>query len=152
MGTVRADGAASLAPCWYRYGDRRLYLSMGSAAERLKNLRRDSRASFGILVNATPPYAHVWLGGRAVEVSEDADLRALDERPYIYVGEPNFRPHGDRRRRHSRDRQLERVGLSPHDGDASWSRASMRVLLGRPSHLGGMFSGMLGRAHATTVV
>lgn len=61
---------------------------MGNDAERLHNLRRDPRVSFTILVAATRPYAHVWLGGRAVDVRDDADLRNLDMLSDIYFGEP----------------------------------------------------------------
>ncbi|HEY2594451.1 MAG TPA: hypothetical protein VGK33_11170 [Chloroflexota bacterium] len=47
-----------------------------------------SRASYRVVVGTTRPYAHVWLGGRAVDVKDDADLSNLDELSQIYFGEP----------------------------------------------------------------
>jgi nitroimidazol reductase NimA-like FMN-containing flavoprotein (pyridoxamine 5'-phosphate oxidase superfamily) len=88
MGTVREDGTASVVPCWYRYSDGRIYMTMDRDARRLTTLRRDPRVSITVIVATTRPYAHVWLGGRAIEFNDDADHSNLRSLYQIYYGEP----------------------------------------------------------------
>jgi nitroimidazol reductase NimA-like FMN-containing flavoprotein (pyridoxamine 5'-phosphate oxidase superfamily) len=88
MGTVHEDGAASTVPCWYRYSDARIYLTMDQDARRLANLRRDPRVSITVIVSPTRPFAHVWLSGRAAEFNDDTDLSNLNLMYQIYTGGP----------------------------------------------------------------
>ena len=71
VGTNRVDGPPQLSPVWYLYEDGRLYISIGAATAKHRNLQRDPRIS--ICVDGCHP----------------------DARTVMIYGKAHIVPHGD---------------------------------------------------------
>ncbi|MCW2993521.1 MAG: class putative F420-dependent enzyme [Conexibacter sp.] len=87
IATLRHDGAPAAIPCWYRYESGTILLSIFSHAQRLRNLRADARVSLTAMAKA--PYRNVSLGGVAVELRDDPELRDIDALSQHYEGAPH---------------------------------------------------------------
>lgn len=87
MATVRADGYPASTPCWFRWSDGRLLLSMHSHAARLRNLEANPRLSLTVLGDSW--YQQLTVIGRVVELRPDDALTDIDQLSLAYRGVPH---------------------------------------------------------------
>src|SRR5262252_7651901 len=73
IGTLRADGSPHTAVTWYDWDGERVLVNMDSTRLRLKNLRRDPRATVTVM-DGESWYRQVTLRGRAVEIRDDPEF------------------------------------------------------------------------------
>lgn len=69
VATNRADGAPQISPVWYIHEDRRLYITVGTASAKYRNLRRDPRVSVCI-DGCHPDTRYVAITGTAELIEE----------------------------------------------------------------------------------
>ena len=84
IGTLRADGSPHTAVTWYDWDGERVLVNMDSTRLRLKNLRRDPRASLTV-VDGESWYRQVTLLGRAVEIRDDPEFKDIDRLSLRYT-------------------------------------------------------------------
>jgi PPOX class probable F420-dependent enzyme len=84
IGTLRADGSPHTAVTWYDWDGERLLVNMDSTRLRLKNLRRDPRASLTVM-DGESWYRQVTLLGRAVEIRDDPEFKDIDRLSLRYT-------------------------------------------------------------------
>ena len=84
IGTLRADGSPHTAVTWYDWDGERVLVNMDSTRLRLKNLRRDPRATLTVM-DGEGWYRQVTLLGRAVEIRDDPEFRDIDRLSLRYT-------------------------------------------------------------------
>lgn len=80
--TINADGTPLLTPIWYLYQDGRIYMRTNSQSAKVRNIRRDPRASLCIQ-DERPPYRGVTVKGAAAVQPEQPELSAGMSRHYL---------------------------------------------------------------------
>jgi PPOX class probable F420-dependent enzyme len=92
IATLRADGSPITSATWYGWRGDRFVLSMDADGPRLRNLRRDPRASLTALGETW--YDQVSVLGRAVAFEPDDAFAEIDALSQHYRGEPYPRSDG----------------------------------------------------------
>ncbi len=97
LATVRPDGAPQCNPVWFRWDGEQVALSQVATARKVRNLRREPRATL-VIVDPANPFRFLEVRGRVVSIEPDVDrafLRALMAR---YLGEdaPSHLPDEER--------------------------------------------------------
>ncbi|MEV4348739.1 PPOX class F420-dependent oxidoreductase [Actinoplanes sp. NPDC049596] len=88
MATVAADGRPVSVATWYLLeDDGRILLGLDAKRARLKHLHHDPRLSLTVLAG-DDWYSHVSVQGRAVSITDDEGLPAIDRLARHYTGEP----------------------------------------------------------------
>jgi len=76
LATQRRDGSVLLSPVWHEWHDEGFSVATNSDGAKLRQLRRDPRASI-VVCEQSPPYRGIELRGRARLLSEGVAETAL---------------------------------------------------------------------------
>jgi PPOX class probable F420-dependent enzyme len=87
--TLMADGSPHVAPVWFDYDGK--YIFVNSAKGRVKdlNVRRDPRVGIDI-VDPENPYRHLSIRGRVVDITEHGADDHIDKLAKKYMGVDSY--------------------------------------------------------------
>ena len=80
--TINADGTPLQTPIWYLYRDGLIYMRTNSQSAKVRNIRRDPRASLCVQ-DEWPPYRGVTVKGTATVQPKQSELSASMSRHYL---------------------------------------------------------------------
>lgn len=91
IATIGPTGAPQVSPVWFGWDGTHIQFSQSPNAQKLKNLRRDSRVSLSI-VDPTNEYRYLEVRGRVTDIEEDPGYTFLNKMAGKYWGMDTY-PH-----------------------------------------------------------
>ena len=89
LGTVNPDGSPQVTPVWVDYDGEHIVINSEEKRRKVKNLKRDPRASVSV-ANPDNPYEYTEFRGRAVEITSEGGAEHIDKLAKKYMGQDKY--------------------------------------------------------------